>query len=195
MDDTKPVNQSSHAPTASTTQSVENNKVHDKVDIKSRKLLKRPAKIVCFARNTLFVHTLRMQKNKKFKKAKKQILASNKGDIAGTSDQQASTSTSSNGHVSLVSEKKSHKRKQPSSKVKNEGDIPVNALKEDLKSIKSESHADINQSRINRTVPFTSNIIKENEVLQRCDSYSLLMQGLRETTGKHLAFFISFLQI
>lgn len=196
-DDTKPVNRSQRAPTASTTQSIEN-KIHDKVEIKSRKLMKHSAKIVCFARNTLFVHTLRMQKNRKFNKAKKRRLASNEGVNMETSDQQASTSTSSNRHVAVVREGKSHKRKHPkSSKVKNEGDLPgVNVLKEDLKSIRSEllAHVNADQSKINQTVPLAANntVIKENEGSQRCESYSLLMQGLSETTGKHLVVFISF---
>ncbi|KAJ3699039.1 hypothetical protein LUZ61_002744 [Rhynchospora tenuis] len=187
-DDTKPVNQNPIAPTASTTQSVENK---NKLEVKSRKFTKRSAKIACFARNTLFVHTLRMQKNKKFKKAKRRRLASNEGDNLGTNDLQASTSTSSsNGHLVAAREEKSFKRKHSkSSEKKNGGDpLGVNALKEDLQGIKSESvHVNTVQSKLNQASPedqlASNNIVnKENEASQRCESYSLLMQGLKEVS-------------
>lgn len=180
MDDAKCVNQSPLVPTACTAQMVKN-KIHDKLESKSGKFMKRPAKIVCFARNTLFVRTLSMQNNKKFKKAKRWRLSSNEGDNVGTSDQQASTSTA-------VREEKTQKRKHPkTSKVKNGGELPgVNVLKEKSKSIRSELvHANSDQSKINEAVPLAA---KEIEGSQKCDSYGLLMQGLRETTGRHLAF-------
>ncbi|KAJ1698571.1 hypothetical protein LUZ63_007083 [Rhynchospora breviuscula] len=187
--DAKPVNPTPIAPTASTTQSFEN-KMHDELEVKSRKFTKRSTKIACFAHNTLFVHTLRMQKNKKFKKAKRQRLASNEGDNPGTIDQQASTSTSSsNGHVVTARQEKSLKRKHSKRSVKKNGGDPlgVNVLKEDLQSIRSGVHVNIGQSKINQAVPedrlaADNTVNNVNEVSQRCESYSLLMQGLKEVS-------------
>ncbi|KAJ4816459.1 hypothetical protein LUZ62_029025 [Rhynchospora pubera] len=187
--DAKTVNQTPIAPTASTTQSVDN-KMHNELEVKSRKFTKRSTKIACFARNTLFVHTLRMQKNKKFKKSKRRRLASNEGDNPGTIDQQASTSTSSsNGRIVTARQEKSLKRKHSKSSVKKNGGDPlgVNVLKEDFQSIRSGVHANIGQSKINQAVPedrlaADNTVNKENEASQRCESYSLLMQGLKEVS-------------